>query len=84
MKELLTKLLGFQKKALNQALNEEKRFGTKKTAKKRYVCGLREVLRKLKTNKIRLVIVVPNIENVLTPGGLNELQLRKFFLLVNK
>jgi ribosomal protein L30E len=41
--------------------------------KKRYVCGLREVLRSVERKKAKCVIVTPNIERISSPeGGLFE------------
>ena len=41
----------------------------KATAKKRYLCGLREVLRALKTNKAKAIIVVHNVERIEAEDG---------------
>ena len=44
----------------------------KAAAKKRYLCGLREVLRALKTNKAKAVIVVHNVEKIESENGLDD------------
>ena len=36
----------------------------KSAMRKRYVCGMREVLRSLKTNKARALVVAHNIEKI--------------------
>eukprot|EP00005_Dracoamoeba_jomungandri_P000130 CAMPEP_0174253202 /NCGR_PEP_ID=MMETSP0439-20130205/2584_1 /TAXON_ID=0 /ORGANISM="Stereomyxa ramosa, Strain Chinc5" /LENGTH=505 /DNA_ID=CAMNT_0015334107 /DNA_START=84 /DNA_END=1601 /DNA_ORIENTATION=- len=44
----------------------------KAAAKKRLVCGLREVTRSIERKKSKCVIITPNIESVDAPGGLNS------------
>eukprot|EP00965_Chrysotila_dentata_P023402 775775-Pleurochrysis_carterae.AAC.1 len=41
--------------------------------RKRYVCGLREVSRSLKTNKARAIIVAHNIERIESEAGLDDM-----------
>eukprot|EP00468_Gymnochlora_sp_CCMP2014_P002144 CAMPEP_0167744510 /NCGR_PEP_ID=MMETSP0110_2-20121227/2633_1 /TAXON_ID=629695 /ORGANISM="Gymnochlora sp., Strain CCMP2014" /LENGTH=549 /DNA_ID=CAMNT_0007629043 /DNA_START=1207 /DNA_END=2856 /DNA_ORIENTATION=+ len=64
--ELLDSLYKLQLKA---------KTGNKKgtSAKKRYVCGMREVYKLCKINRMRHVVVAPNIEPVDGEGGLDNL-----------
>jgi selenocysteine insertion sequence-binding protein 2 len=45
----------------------------KAAMRKRYVCGLREVIRSLKTNKARALLVAHNIEKIESEEGLDQL-----------
>jgi ribosomal protein L7Ae-like RNA K-turn-binding protein len=45
----------------------------KSAMRKRYVCGMREVLRSLKTNKARALVVAHNIEKIEADDGLDAL-----------
>jgi len=45
----------------------------KAAMRKRYVCGLREVLRSLKTSKAKALIVAHNIEKIESENGLDEM-----------
>nr|CAG4709333.1 unnamed protein product [Naegleria fowleri] len=64
-------------------------------ARRRYVIGIREVLKGLKIKEIRAVVIAPNIDKITTPGGLdskieeiiqkcNEMELPVFFALTKK
>ena len=44
----------------------------KAAMRKRYVCGLREVVRSLKTNKAKALIIAHNIEQIDGPDGLDQ------------
>jgi len=46
---------------------------SKAKAKKRLVCGLREVERGCKRGKIKCAIVAPNIDEIISPGGLDDI-----------
>ena len=48
----------------------------KAAMRKRYVCGLREVLRALKTNKAKALIVAHNIEQIEAEGGLDDVMVQ--------
>ena len=45
----------------------------KANTKKRYLCGLREVTRSLKTNKAKAVIIAHNVERIESENGLDEI-----------
>ena len=45
----------------------------KAAMRKRYVCGLREVLRSLKTSKAKALIVAHNIERIEAADGTDEM-----------
>ena len=62
---LLCKLIEFQRRAIE-------RDPVKAKAKKRVSSGLREVLRSVRTQEARLVIVAPNIEAGPSEGGLDD------------
>ncbi|ELR24046.1 uncharacterized protein ACA1_144370 [Acanthamoeba castellanii str. Neff] len=67
MRQLLQELTRFQERARTK--NPDKA----RSNKKRYVCGLREVLRSVERRKARCVVVTPNIERISSPeGGLFE------------
>lgn len=84
VRTLLEELTRFQQRAL--AKNQAKARHTpsraialallthiRAQAKKRYVCGLREVQRSVERKKAKCVIVTPNIERISSPeGGLFE------------
>lgn len=64
--ELLTTLARFQRKTyLNDPIRAQ--------AKRRLVCGLREGVRGLRANKVRMVIVAHNIERIESAGGLDDM-----------
>eukprot|EP01080_Neovahlkampfia_damariscottae_P006333 gene6333-10340_t len=63
--ELLKKLTKFQTKLKNTQPLKYK-------SKKRYVIGLREVERAIKSKRIRSIIIAPNIDKIVSPGGLDE------------
>ncbi len=64
VKQMLEKLDKFQKRLKK---NEPLKF----KMKRRYVVGLREVIRGMKSKKIIAVVMAPNIEKIETPGGLD-------------
>ena len=39
----------------------------------RFVSGLRQVLKKVRTGRVKGVIIAPNIEKIAAPGGLDDL-----------
>ena len=45
----------------------------KANTKKRYLCGLREVTRSLKTNKAKAVIIAHNVERIESENGLDDI-----------
>lgn len=45
----------------------------KARARKRYVCGLREVAKHVKLKKLKCVIIPPNLDNIQSTGGLNSI-----------
>jgi selenocysteine insertion sequence-binding protein 2 len=63
--ELFQKLTKFQTK-LKQTQP------LKYKSKKRYVVGLREVERAIKSNRLRAIFISPNIDKIISPGGLDE------------
>jgi hypothetical protein len=63
--ELFQKLTKFQTK-LKQTQP------LKYKSKKRYVVGLREVERAIKSNRLRSIFIAPNIDKIVSPGGLDE------------
>lgn len=65
---MLFKIAKYQRRALKKAAD-------KTVVKKRFVCGMKEVLKKVKAKRIKLVVLTPNIENVTLPNGLNQLQI---------
>ena len=63
--DLLKKLTRFQTKLRNTQPMKYK-------LRKRYVVGLREVERAIKSKRIRSIIIAPNIDKIVSPGGLDE------------
>lgn len=59
--ELLGELLRFQDRQFH-------RDPVKAKAKRRYVCGLREVKKHLELRKLKCVIVAPNLDRIQSPG----------------
>jgi ribosomal protein L7Ae-like RNA K-turn-binding protein len=63
---LLTQLVNFQRRAMEKEPARAK-------LKKRVVCGFKEVLKGIRSQAIKCIIVAPNIEDAALDGGLDEL-----------
>jgi len=72
LKELQKLQLKTQLKS-QQKEKSSKGPGKLKLFKRRYVCGMREVMKLLQTKKIKHVVMAPSIEKVKTEGGLDDL-----------
>lgn len=67
--------------AVSELLGELAKFQTKlyekdpvKAAqKRRYQCGLREVLKAARRGKLKLAVIAPNIDKIETDGGLDDM-----------
>ncbi|XP_064394353.1 selenocysteine insertion sequence-binding protein 2-like [Halichondria panicea] len=62
---LLSELLRFQDR---QFLKDP----IKAKMKKRYVCGMREVLKHVKSRRVKCLIVAPNMERIHSEGGIDD------------
>lgn len=76
VEELLITLRNFQSRL--RALNPQKA-----KAKRRLISGFRETIRSLESNKIKCVIMAPNIDEIRSPGGLND-AIQKILKLARK
>ncbi|XP_066917387.1 selenocysteine insertion sequence-binding protein 2-like [Clytia hemisphaerica] len=74
--QLLTTLLRFQDRVYHEN-------PTKFRQKRRFVLGLREVLKHTKLRRIKAVIVAPNLEKISSEGGLDD-YLRSILLLCDQ
>jgi len=63
--QLLAELIRFQERT-------KQREPLKAKARRRYVCGLKEVRKYAKADRIRAVIVAPNVEENKSEGGLDR------------
>lgn len=64
--ELLLNLSAFQKRIYhNDRLNYKR--------KRRFILGLKSIIKNAHLNRVKLVIVAPNLEPNVTPGGLDDL-----------
>jgi len=63
---LLSELCRFYNRQLQKNPNKAK-------SKRRFVLGIREVFKHLKLNKIKCVIVSPNLEKIQSKGGLDDM-----------
>ena len=61
MELLLSELVRFQDR-------QYQRDPIKAKAKKRYVCGLREVAKHLKLRRIKCIVVPPNLDKIQSEG----------------
>lgn len=62
--QLLTDLVRFQDR-------QYQKDPIKAKAKRRYVCGLREVMKHLKLRKLKCVIIPPNLDRIQSAGELD-------------
>ncbi|GAB5358889.1 hypothetical protein AAMO2058_000497700 [Amorphochlora amoebiformis] len=68
VRSILQELYKFQSRAI-----EKKAIKGGRMAKRRYVCGMREVIKCAKTKRLRHVIMAPNIEPIKSEGGLDSM-----------
>lgn len=64
--ELLNQLAKFQTKLFEQD-------PVKAAQKRRFQCGLREVMKSAKRGKLKLVVIAPNIDKIEADGGLDDM-----------
>lgn len=59
-----------QLREFEQRAKERKAKGVHK---KRYVCGLHQIFKAISANKVKCVIMAPNIDDIRSAGALNEM-----------
>eukprot|EP00731_Ephydatia_muelleri_P017820 Em0010g918a len=65
MEQLVSELVRFQER-------QYQKDPIKARARKRYVCGLREVAKHVKLKKLKCVVIPPNLDNIQSTGGINS------------
>ena len=61
MEQLVSELVRFQER-------QYQKDPIKARARKRYVCGLREVAKHVKLKKLKCVVIPPNLDNIQSTG----------------